>query len=996
MSTQEYRKILKNFTQADRTIINNQYGELFARNTRGAHLIKNDNNPRRIDHENKKIILESLRAKNIYRTDDIAEDVYTYPRQYRNIPGLINILNRYQNVFLRIESLIETDEGEQVKETLINRTGRNIRYKYWISIAYKILFNSDNLPDRITIRVYDKIVSNKIAKIAGGVQYDNIELYQGFLLSQIFKNNNNNTCFYDCIIKKIDSMIKDDNTNKLNKAYMLLKNKVLELKDEEGMIINSDKFNKILNMGISIEIYNLITRESTLYKSDVRREINVSMVFTHDNHLEYYNNETEIINISKFEELKETNNEYVNVNNKLYIAGNTYEREKLNEEYYEEYKNYFAQINNDNINIVNYLNNYCYNMHHTFLNTTNKQSPLDLDGDMCIDYAYDTSKINKSDIIQYDIKKAFYNVCNMPFYHGIPSKNLILHKLINFTYEDFKKQFDNSIIGFYTIKIKKVNDKRLLKFGFNAGQVYIQASIMIEFLIKYCDIEFLYGLYSKTDKTPLYTEKHLETVKTKDNKDIEKYKKYNGLLLASNTEHKIIIKSEKMTDEFINYCKHNEYSIYYNKVGNIKEYVLIKPKEKFVYSGFASLYIHSYINYKILNTVFKMKDINNLYMIKLDCILCHKSEKTIFDKYFKDDTSKMTKSLDEIFNIGSYGVDMFVPVDIDYINSLNIKEISLGEDKINYLYKNIIFCNGKGGSGKTFNICNTFNNILYVSHCWDLCEQMKKDYKNIKLSVTPTRIIERERDKHYDCEKIDVSFYDVVIIDELTLLYDDIINDIIKKCNNKFIFLIGDIDVVEKFNFQVGITDIPYKFNPKAHQLITYKKSFRFDDNLNNKLDILREKMIEFIDNKDRDNIIKNITKELFKDRLFNYKDVVYDKNTFGLVSVNELTNGNLNKYYNNKPTLTKYYSEKDNITKNYVYQTNYKQGIYKGRYEKEPKAYTKNLLFNSVHSFQGKTINKDDKLIFDISKITNYQIFYTGLSRVKTENQIYLIEYID
>lgn len=1022
ITKKQYLSLLKSqaLTDDDKQIYN-QYINLFNVNVRGIARIKDIFDPRYVNRDQRVIVFDQLRTLINQRqrgiNPNVETDIYRLGIHYNSIKNIISILNRYTNSILKIEFIYNVVDdlinNEFVEETIIYRGNRNLTGKDVSNIMFTAQVDSDiQTAQQIRIKAFrtmDNRVENILNKSLVAVKNNNIEVnnnLKNYLLNQIFRNNESKTCFYDCIIKKIDSLLESDKSKTLKYDYERIKKKILYLKDDKGVKIYDEKFNNILELGISINIYNIITREYINYKNgSVKSFFSVDMVFSYNNHLDYLCNEPIIISNDEYKKMLSENNNYIDTGNKLYIEGLTYQKEIINEEYYEDYKNYFANINDNNKNIVQYLNNYNYNMHHTFLKTNNiYQSPLDngLDGEFCVNYNYDLSNINLENMIQYDLSKAFYNVCYMPFYHGIPSKNLILHKLIDYDIEDFNKQLKNNIIGFYTIQITRIKDDRIKIFGFNDGSFHLLTSIMILLIIKYCDIKFLYGLYSMTDKTPLYINKHLEKIKLANNEEITKYKKYNGLFLKSYDENNIKIKSEYITSEFLKYCKKSEYDIYCYKTGDIKEYILRKEKKTFIYSSYVGYYIHSYVNYKIIDTIMKMKDIKNLYMVKMDCIVCHKSEEKIFDNYYINDTNKLLSkynndNLDELFNKGTIPECMF-NLQIDNINDLNIPEINLGEDNFKYLNKNIIFCNGKGGSGKTYNICNSFNNILYISHCWSLCHNMRQTYKNISCAVTPHRIIEKANDKYYECEKIKSEMYSTIIIDELTLLDIGVINLLLEKFKNNFVFLIGDITIIDRipFNYQAGINNICFGYDIYEHQIINYVKNYRFDDNLNKKLDILRNYMIDLFYDIKRIEKLKNIVKELFKDRLFNYEDIDFDKKTYGLVSINELDDKTSKRYYGDKINLTEYYNKKNNIFKYYIYKTDYKKSLLKGDYtDYEIKGISKNILFNTVHSFQGKTIEKEEKLIIDISKIFDYQVLYTALSRVKTEEQIYIIEYI-
>ncbi len=128
------------------------------------------------------------------------------------------------------------------------------------------------------------------------------------------------------------------------------------------------------------------------------------------------------------------------------------------------------------------------------------------------------------------------------------------------------------------------------------------------------------------------------------------------------------------------------------------------------------------------------------------------------------------------------------------------------------------------------------------------------------------------------CEKVDVKRGKYLIIDELTLIdtkvIDMILND--ETYNDYFIFLLGDVDEDGKY-YQCSISDniiLPNNYNL---QYTKYNKSFRFDDELNIKLDRLREQMINLYNDDLRNVKIQQFVKAEFNKNFVNKEDIIFN-----------------------------------------------------------------------------------------------------------------------
>ena len=159
-----------------------------------------------------------------------------------------------------------------------------------------------------------------------------------------------------------------------------------------------------------------------------------------------------------------------------------------------------------------------------------------------------------------------------------------------------------------------------------------------------------------------------------------------------------------------------------------------------------------------------------------------------------------------------------------------------------------MFIGGKGGSGKTSSLLRSLNNknIIYSTFCWNLIQGQKAKHNDIMGFSLPNLTGSNGKIK---TEKVNINRGKYLIIDEATLINTDTIEKILldEEYNDYFIFILGDIDEDGKF-YQCSIDK--NIINPSNYdiQYTKYTKSYRFNDELNNKLDYLRKFMFEVYD----------------------------------------------------------------------------------------------------------------------------------------------------
>ena len=277
------------------------------------------------------------------------------------------------------------------------------------------------------------------------------------------------------------------------------------------------------------------------------------------------------------------------------------------------------------------------------------------------------------------------------------------------------------------------------------------------------------------------------------------------------------------------------------------------------------------------------------------------------------------------------------------------------------------------------------NKILYSSNCWELIQDKADEFKDkgvIGLSL-PKLTGEMNGAK---VEQYNTGYAKYKVLDELTLNNKNTVETVINQDNGRcFIFLIGDIDE-DGFYYQASISK--NIFNPSIYenvQYVKYLKSYRFDDELNEKLQAIRKFMRTGNNNP---YLLYNHVKQHFEDNFYNKDDIIFNKNDVGISAlqpINKLGNCIYSEPFFNNGSIKQYYRK----------ETNFKKKIYKGGKLEEP-IEGKNCvcsLFRTIHSYQGRQLTTGDgRIIILLNSLFDYNLLYTALSRARRTNQIVII----
>jgi len=792
---------------------------------------------------------------------------------------------------------------------------------------------------------------------------------------QVYKDNNNNTCLIDGCLKYFDQIKEKCKNakaiyNKLNNNYDDYKNGIPETEIKNFC----DKF------GFSIDIINLVDGTRKNFSTSDFKRFKIEFLNTRYNHVDLIThdyNDCRLISKDEYENIKKDKPFYIEKYGKLHTLNQTY---KIIESDYTTMSNEFKKdikfetlFIREDTDSYNLIKTYNYNV-HTFFNI-----------DMEI----------KNDLyIEIDAIKAFYNYSDKKYnkyYRGVPSGSLITYKCKDNFNIDTYNEFE--IIGFFQVEIIDIIDKKdhMLKFGFFIGSKHTLSTSNIDLLQKYLKFKFIYICAGPSVHIP-FTEKFLDKFDLKTGQRLDKddkktpsikgYCKFYGSLLCEKTAD---IKIKPLRDDVRYYDLINQenYDMYINN-DNI---ITIYDKNSIQYSYTHINYsIHAYIMTLLMDQMLNF-DNDDIIGVKLDSIVLKNNKNYDYDKnIFSMKNAKIEKMFGDNKKYNKFNsVHSFfssLKINYDCNDDLNIKNIWTPNSE--YFKKRVILFNGAGGTGKTHTLLNNLNQkeILFTSIGWKLINGKKEEFnKIIGLSIPK---ITGEAD-NIRCEKIKNNSARYIIIDEATLIKKDYIDKISLLFPHCFIFILGDIDD-DDFYYQCSITDDIFKPSKNNNcQCIKFSKTYRFDEELNNKILDLRLFMRENFENLFNRRDLFNYVKKEFSMCFKNKEDIIFNDCDIGISEYDDYKKDNdLSLYFIGKGTKPKYF----------IKNTNIKTGQIRGQ-QLENKPDHKNYemkLFSTIHSFQGLQLDQNNKIIISIKNNFDYNLLYTAISRARRLDQIIFI----
>ena len=472
-----------------------------------------------------------------------------------------------------------------------------------------------------------------------------------------------------------------------------------------------------------------------------------------------------------------------------------------------------------------------------------------------------------------------------------------------------------------------------------------------------------------------------ELVEDKGEKDLCKaFCKIVGCMMIESKDFKIEIKADNKDKEFYKTLttKNNIYN-----VDGI--YKIVKEKENSKSLKHLALSIHAYSSTIILEQLLKM-NVDDVFGVKVDSIVFRKGVDITYDnKLFKEPTKAKIESLliqsyddreDKIKN------EYFKPYFIESNNKIKFDKSFCGE----HITSRVIFLGGAGGCGKTHSVMTSSNfmkkEIIFTSSGWELIQAKVDEFVDITGLSLPKITGEMNGQT---CDKVNINNYKYIVDDELTLQNKKVVGTIIKNNKDKFIILMGDIDY-DGFYYQCSIGGSVVNPSKINCQYIKYTKNYRFEPSFNDKVNKLRDFMKENRGNTNKlYEYVKDEFSSCFRKRI---KDITFGDDDVGISALKPIVNG-VCKY-------SHHFYKLGAKPQYYIKDTVFKQGKYRGaKLEEEPennKNYI-NSLFRTVHSYQGRQLTQDNKIIIMLDSLFDFNLIYTSISRARRLDQIIIFD---
>ncbi len=828
---------------------------------------------------------------------------------------------------------------------------------------------------------------------------------------QTFRDNENTTCFFDGVEAFCNSKIKND----INpKAFQTVLNKIKRWKKKLPDGVPEEKMQEIVdNLGVNVQINNILENEYLNFKTtNLKSKLKTTIKFinTRCDHLEFneFNNTSNEIIVADEEKLIDVLNDHIKNNKWFYYLGSRREPRAVitsNGKYtYTDLENETIKKFNKDNNLYDYAidvklekekvkfikKGVNYSSHCAF-EKLRKLNPKLVEKD--------------DEYRDIDIIKAYSQFKQSEFYIGFPTHMTPVLKLKNWTVEMCRKY-----VGYYWVLIENAKTKNakliLAELGMKETGEYGLTSPEILFLSKYAKIDFTFfeGCYSISAMDFDLSEE------MKDNKKY--YRKWAGKL--NRIEDKKTLKSicDEKTARTLRHQYGDNISIsrYFSdkeKKGQVEltDKVEIRvefEKDNVTWMGHIGGFVTAYTRILVLNELFKI-DHSKIIGYKLDGFIIKGRDKRL-EALCEKGTLWQDKTAEKKVDF-QWGFKIFDD------SQFNMNKIVQSSSKWSLKFDRDIFSDrlllfsGAGGCGKTHYILSQLRDTLYVALPWKLCVEKMIEYPGVK-AISLHQLLGINCESYLEKHKVPARIF----VDEITQIDKGLIVRIMehKKLKHTQIIFSGDIDKYGNY-FQCSFKDV----NVIDKEIIDKLKFFEFtinyrckDERLLKILTDLRKVML--ISNFNTKEITK-YTLKVLKDRIVEEKDLVinYDYKTCWVLC--STTNDRFDFFEDEdviNKSQTNHYTEllKDKGRKLLCVKHS-KEDIYKKSQQVKNVFLKGEILYDieenskykfrhafTIHSFQGITIKKPDKLYIDTKKIFCPRQLYTALSRVEHLDQIYLL----
>ena len=862
---------------------------------------------------------------------------------------------------------------------------------------------------------------------------------------QLFRNNDSGDCVYRGLVQFFEKYQNDEKSTQGRAIYRKLVKQESKFK-RAYTVEEMQEMAALLNISITIKDIINNGKNDILINKNSFNYYNVEFLNTKYNHLDLkicQSNNAEEVSQEEYDNLKKISPFYVEKFNTLTTTDKTY-KVKDNE-----FKKLFNEWKNEyNINTLkipvssdayNFINKYDDKIHRMFDNkmeiNDNLYNELDMNKaffnfNKCDEY----SGLPGGSFICVNGAGFTVDLFNKQFKNGLVGFYEIKILNVNEQKKDIFKMLGlniNSSHILYSSMIKLIINYSELEFINYCVCPAIDIKFNNEFLKTVINGNLYTAEEIQADET-LQDSKNPHRASLKSSKGVKAYSKAVGILGIDNFTTTTNIKALDQDKDFYKTLD-SDYIYQFEDIFKIVEPVDATSLKHVAYG------IKANVQTIILKQLLQMKS-SDIFGVKVDSIVYKKDAdfkivdtyKELFKKPIKSNIENMLKSdyntmiknekskfyinyfktmvmgqllekkalgVDSIYKklaknkienmlknkySSPYYIKYFIPMAKNDGEKFDISPLPDGE----HITKKIIFSGGAGGSGKSYILNSGIfmkNKILYSSNCWELIQDKADEFKDKGVNGLSLPKLTGEMNGS-KVEQYNTGYSKYKVLDELTLNNKNTVETVINQDNGRcFIFLIGDIDE-DGFYYQASISK--NIFNPSIYenvQYVKYLKSYRFDNELNEKLQAIRKFMKTGNNNP---YLLYNHVKQHFKDNFYNKDDIIFNKNDVGISAlqpINKLGNCIYSEPFYKNGSIKQYYRK----------ETNFKKKIYKGG-KLEEQIEGKNCvcsLFRTIHSYQGRQLTTGDgRIIILLNSLFDYNLLYTALSRARRTNQIVII----
>ena len=532
----------------------------------------------------------------------------------------------------------------------------------------------------------------------------------------------------------------------------------------------------------------------------------------------------------------------------------------------------------------------------------------------------DTTKYNV-----IDMKRAYSRGDECRWYQGYLGK-----------ITDFRKCDKIMGLGIYNIKNVRVDNPALKKLNYiHEGNAYPSPELEF-FMNNGVSFDITHGCWGSR-----FDMEFDDTMMVKDTDDVRYYQKWYGCMMCNSSKDRYNFHCPELDFAKVMQYYSEDSTIRWN--GEEKCGMIEYEKEHNYHGSHIAAFITSYCRISLMEQIMKFKDLDQIRGVVVDGI------------YYEGDVEiNPLFRLEEKKRMNFQGCSSYVGY-----NSNDEIDINCRENNRIELHR------GGGGCGKThYNLTDKgIVNPLFIAPSWKLARGKKNEY-NISATVYH-RIIHDDPTKWKPFGR----FYNVFIIDEVSMLNNKDKELIIKRFPEHKIIFCGDIGYqlppIEGEEFKINMPVIEYNINHRCR----CKK-------LKKVLTALREELSKgqyfFLFNGDEYYGKKVISVE---DMDYNIEDLIISKTNWACWESEE-------SYTHRYQDLKKYL-----VTNN---TRDYSNGDIIIGDRPGGGVVTKLRHGFTIHSIQGETAQ--DKLFIDLRGITDLRMLYTAIARAQYWDQIVFV----